>query len=494
MRKIAVFVSLVLMVSASISWGMDRSIIDRNDLSLKAGPTDPGEGVSMVWLESYVYPKVVKEDRVVSLGVRGTSKIESVTAYFDFSQDKVALTSYDGLYWSGAFKIPDNVVPGLHVARYSVKGRSGRIRRTVEFFIEESADFSKKGKPFSQGEAVVSQSWPLTVTATSAALVGGSSRILFAGQKVVGIYKVPWYKVVFEDGEEGFVAAAVVKEPLEDYYKQGYEAYRNKDFSSAIEAYKTTIAIKPDFVKGHLWLAKSYYHSGDMTSAYRSIMEALRLDERDMNCRVFANKLASKYYDTARAKFNAGRYNEAVASYQKVLELKPNSALSWIELGQCYAKLDVPMGARAAWREALKIEPENKQLHALLNISVAPMSLARRSNKGQRKLQRAALTKTASEMPPVLMDDSLVVLKAGKTKKGTRIDAALKSVIALTKSLGTPVVEKGWKTVKKGDKFLVRYFCEQGAGAVEAFDWLVDIDTKRISANNANARLLMNRW
>jgi len=104
------------------------------------------------------------------------------------------------------------------------------------------------------------------------------------------------------------------------------------------------------------------------------------------------------------------------------------------------------------------------------------------------------LTKTASEMPPVLMDDSLVVLKAGKTKKGTRIDAALKSVIALTKSLGTPVVEKGWKTVKKGDKFLVRYFCEQGAGAVEAFDWLVDIDTKRISANNANARLLMNRW
>ena len=56
------------------------------------------------------------------------------------------------------------------------------------------------------------------------------------------------------------------------------------------------------------------------------------------------------------------------------------------------------------------------------------------------------------------------------------------------------MAEKGWQTVKQGDKYLVRYLCEQGVGVVEAFEWLVDIDTKKLSASNDNARLLMNRW
>jgi len=56
------------------------------------------------------------------------------------------------------------------------------------------------------------------------------------------------------------------------------------------------------------------------------------------------------------------------------------------------------------------------------------------------------------------------------------------------------VVEKGWKTQKNGDKYLVRYLCEQGVGVVEAFEWLVDIDTKHLSANNDNAKILMERW
>jgi hypothetical protein len=81
-----------------------------------------------------------------------------------------------------------------------------------------------------------------------------------------------------------------------------------------------------------------------------------------------------------------------------------------------------------------------------------------------------------------------------KTSKGTRLESAIKSVVALTKSLGTPVVVKGWQIRKKGEKSIVKYVCEQSGGALETFDWLVDVDTRQVLPGNDNARLLMSRW
>jgi len=503
MKKAAILLILVLL--ASVAGGMDRSIIDREDLSLKAGPTKPGEAVSLVWLESYVYPKEVGDEKVISLGVRTTAKVKSVQAGFDFNQAKVALTSNDGLYWSGAYKIPDNVSAGLHVVRYKITGKNGNINRTVEFFVAENSGLVRNEQRVAKGEAIYVQSWPLTVSTTCSAMVGASSRILFPGEKLIGVSKMPWYKVVFADGEEGWVSASMVKEPLDEYYMLGYEAYRKKNYSAAIEYYKSTVSIDPTFVKGYFWLAKSYYRKGDMDQAYSAIREALNQDERNIDARVLASTLARHFFEQARAKFRNRRYNEAVVAYQKVLELKPSSALSWIELGKSYDMVGLPLEARSAWREALKIEPANSELHALLNINVAtaalakskpmPLQAARPMTKQEQIVAKAkAIISPVVETPAVLADDSLEIVRAGHTKKGTRIEAALKSVVALTKSLGTPVVEKGWQAKKAGDKFLVRYMVDQGPGVVEAFEWLVDVDTKDLTASNANSKLLMDRW
>ena len=95
---------------------------------------------------------------------------------------------------------------------------------------------------------------------------------------------------------------------------------------------------------------------------------------------------------------------------------------------------------------------------------------------------------------PLIADDSLQIVQAGKTDKGTRIDSAIRSVVALTKSLGTPIAEKGWAIKKRGEKVVVSYLCQQGSGALESFDWLVDVDTRRVIPSNSNARLLMSRW
>ncbi|MDD5383005.1 MAG: tetratricopeptide repeat protein [Candidatus Margulisbacteria bacterium] len=494
MKKITILVFLLILVSAAMAMADDRSIIDREDLSLKAGPTEPGEGVSLVWLECYVYPKTVKSERVISLGVRTTARVSAVSASFDSGPANIVLTSNDGLAWSGALKLPDNISSGIHIARYLIKGENkATIRRTIDFFVAEAAPESLSGPRISKGEAIYSQSWPLTIATTCSALVGASSRILYAGEKVIGVSQVPWYKVILEDGEEGWVPSAAVKEPVDEYYLLGYEAYNNKKYSEAIDYYKNTIAIRPDYVKGHLWLAKSYFQQGELESAYRKIKEAIRLDERDIDCKVFANTLARRYFAIARDKLNARRYNEAIAAYQNVLDLKPSSTASWIEMAQSYEKLGMPQEARSACREALRLEPENREVLAFLKIEPGTAVLAKADEQAIKEPVKIAARPSAG-IPPALADDSLNAVKEAKTGKGTRIEAAIKSVIALTKSLGTPVIEKGWQARKQGDKFLVRYLCDQGSGALEAFEWLVDIDTKQVSASNANSKLLMDRW
>ncbi|MEA3494136.1 MAG: tetratricopeptide repeat protein [Candidatus Margulisiibacteriota bacterium] len=494
MRRTIILVLLVSMfLTVSAAYGSEITGIDRDEISLKAGPTAPGEGLSMVWLEALVYPKIVRSDKVVSLGVRLTAKVDKVIVSFDFNEDKVKLTSDNGIYWSGAYQIPDGISAGLHVARYAIIGDKGEIQRTVEFFVDRPA-MPASNDDVSHGEVYAADGWPLTVTSTTSALVEGSSRVLYTGQRVIGLSKVPWYKVVFEDGEVGYISAMKVKEPIGEYFTLGQEAYHSKKFSSAISYFKDVVAIDKRFISGYLWLAKSYEQQGNIEASYRVIKTAIELDDRDMESRVFSNHLAKRYYAIANKDFKGGRFHEAIAAYQKVIDLKPSSITSWVELGKCYGNLGMGNEARASYGEALRNDPDNPTVLALLNVQTSHVALASVPQPAKPIKVVKTMPKTSNKVPALVADDSLIIVKAEKTRKGTSIDSALRSVIALTKSLGTPVAEKGWEIKERGSKFLVRYLCEQGQEVLEAFEWVVDVDTRRVSAYNDNARLLMTRW
>lgn len=474
---------------ATTAMGLERLETPRispDEISLKAGPTEPGEGLNLIWLEALVYPKEVKSDRVISLGVKLTSKVDSVVATFDFSDDRIPLVSNDGLDWKTIYRLPDGAGAGLHIVRYVISSKNKNIQRTVDFFVKDSSLPQTEGAGISKGEVIGIEKWPLTVTSTCAALVGASSRLLYPGQKVTGISKIAWYKVIFEDGEEGWVPATMILEPISDYMTAGYNFYLQGKDQEAVRYYKSVLAIDPAFAKAYFWLAKVYLRNNDLNAAYKMIREASRIDDRDLEIKVLSNAIAQKFFDTAHLKYREGRYNEAIASFQKVVELKPTSTLSWIEMGQSYKAVGMMAEANNAWREAQRLDPEN--LDALTLLSGVKLDSA----EFQPAAKTAGLKPTA--VPAVVADDSLSLVKSSKTKKGTKIENAIRSVIALTKSLGTPIVEKGWEIKKAGENYVVRYLCEQGNGDLEIFEWQANVDAKTIVAKNENAQLLMDRW
>jgi tetratricopeptide (TPR) repeat protein len=460
-------------------WGVE-AMFDRENLSIKAGPTEPGENIYLVWVEAFIYPKLVREERVLSLGVRTASKVKNVSASFDFKSKPVVLSGADGLSWGGAYKIPEGVTDGVHVVRYQIAGQRGSIQRTVEFFLESHASALKPLPQVSRGEVFQSSGWPLTVLASCTAFSGNSIRTLSPGQFLVGLSKMPWYKVVFEDGKEGWVSAANVKEPTNDYYNLGYRAYSAKNFSAAVKYYRDAVTIDPGFVKGYFWLAKSYAAQDNLDAAAEEIKKALRLDERDLECRVIADMLAQQFYSQGHKKFKQQRYHSAVAAYRQALDLKPSSVLSWVEMGAALQRLGLNSEARSAWKEGLKYDPENQSLRASVGLAA------------DKTVETPAGGKPA--LAVLVVDDSLRLIKGEKTTKGTKIETAIKSVVSLTKSLGTAIIEKGWQVKKEGEKTLVSYLCEQSGGAKETFDWVVDVDTRQVTPHNDNARLLMSRW
>jgi tetratricopeptide (TPR) repeat protein len=267
-----------------------------------------------------------------------------------------------------------------------------------------------------------------------------------------------------------------------------YTAYKAKNYSLAIKQYLEAIKLNPDSVKSYTWIAKCYLVQAEYDAAAQAINKALQIDDRDLDARVVANTLAQKMFALAQKKMMTKRYHEAIASFRRILEIKPNSTLSWIGIGEAYRQLGMEGEARAAWREALKYDPENRQLHGLLKTGY----YVEKDAKPEPNNLVAISEKAA--LPPMLADDSLAIVKNEKTNKGTKIESAIKSVVALTKSLGTQIAEKGWQIKKQGNRLIASYVCEQSGGQVESFDWLVDVDTRRAAPSNDNARLLMSRW
>jgi tetratricopeptide (TPR) repeat protein len=482
---IAGLVAALLLVNAAVAV---EGGIDRENLSLKAGPTEPGEALALVWVEALVYPKTVKDERVVSLGVRTAAAVKTVRAVFDFPAEPINLTSNDNLSWSTAYKIPDSVAPGVHVARYRISGQTGSIQRTVEFLVEKN-DSDQRASGVSRGEAYQSSGWPLTINATCTAFSPDSNRILYPGQILTSISKMPWYKVVFEDGKEGWVSAANVKEPTEDYCQLGNEALRTGNPSLALKYFQNAVAVNPDLVKGYIGLARSYDGVGQKDSAAAAVKKALRLDERNIEARVLASELAQDYFVAGIGKQRTRRWPEAVTTFRQAVELRPEMSAAWLALGDSLAASGLEQEAKSTWRTGLKYDPGNAALRVKAGKAAV---LAAEQPAKQPPL--TAVVRPRSGVAPLVANESLQIIKSGKTNKGTKIDSALRSVVTLTKSLGTPIVEKGWQVKKQGEKFLVSFLCEQSGGALESFDWLVDVDTRQVLPHNDNARLLMSRW
>ena len=87
-----------------------------------------------------------------------------------------------------------------------------------------------------------------------------------------------------------------------------------------------------------------------------------------------SGETAGYYFLLARYYENTGRASDAVAAYQKALELEPKSAEIRAQLAALYAREDKAVEAVDTAEEALKYDPGNEEANRILGTIYSILS------------------------------------------------------------------------------------------------------------------------
>jgi tetratricopeptide (TPR) repeat protein len=136
------------------------------------------------------------------------------------------------------------------------------------------------------------------------------------------------------------------------HYNLGYVYMQKKDWPSAEAAYKKALEIKPDFSDASIALAKVYQESGQKDKA----METMAAGGSDPKV----------LFNLGIMNLNAGKYDEAEAAFNKVMELDPNNAEVHFHMGTIALNKGKADEAIAHLEKYLSMSPQNAQ-----NVSTA---------------------------------------------------------------------------------------------------------------------------
>jgi TolB-like protein len=122
----------------------------------------------------------------------------------------------------------------------------------------------------------------------------------------------------------------------------------HREHDRALAEARRSIALAPNFARGHLIIARILTFSGDAAAAIDAIDACMRLDPlyRDLTLHFLAE-----------ARVSLGQFNAAVAALKQRLERNLNAQTSLALLANCYGHLGRIAEARAAWAEVMRIAP-----------------------------------------------------------------------------------------------------------------------------------------
>ena len=148
-----------------------------------------------------------------------------------------------------------------------------------------------------------------------------------------------YYRLNRLDESISDLSQAINQQP-DDYFpraERGKGYFKKRNFDSAISDFSQAIKLKPQDRWLYISRGEAFYQKGDIVSAIRDFEESARIDP---------NFIRANYF-LAGALFDAGRYDESLTKWQKVLELSSGQ-------GRMLAGKAITLAALGKKEEALK--------------------------------------------------------------------------------------------------------------------------------------------
>jgi tetratricopeptide (TPR) repeat protein len=116
-----------------------------------------------------------------------------------------------------------------------------------------------------------------------------------------------------------------------------------------IEALKKKIEVEPTNISNYLKLAQQYLNQGNNMEAQKTVLEALKLDAKNIEALAILGDVKQNLQD----------YNGAIEAYKKILSVTPDDKINLLEISICFKSLKDYATARSYVLKVLKLEPGN---------------------------------------------------------------------------------------------------------------------------------------
>jgi len=153
-----------------------------------------------------------------------------------------------------------------------------------------------------------------------------------------------------EAGQKAVSAPVADVDPLREIYQKVERLVKDGRQTEAVSELEKLVEMHPDFAAAHNDLGILYYNQGDKEKALRHYEHAVRIDPHNLT---FKKNLADYYFVAA------GRVEEALAIYNKVLEVDFGDVDALMSMGLICEALERPEDARHFYNRVLEVEPGN---------------------------------------------------------------------------------------------------------------------------------------
>lgn len=150
---------------------------------------------------------------------------------------------------------------------------------------------------------------------------------------------------------------------------------QNAFWADEVSLFERTVRFEADFGRGHILLGRAYYNQGRFPEAVAAYQKALQIMrgyfEKTPSAEarlVYAGFIKGIHFDLAHCFEGLGRFPEAVAQYQKALELDPADSVLHNNLGVCYLHLNETAKAAEHFGRAVELDGNNALARRNLDI------------------------------------------------------------------------------------------------------------------------------
>jgi tetratricopeptide (TPR) repeat protein len=169
-------------------------------------------------------------------------------------------------------------------------------------------------------------------------------------------------------------------ETAKEFHDKGEAAYKAKDYAKAVEYYTEALKLEPDRHETIYARGVNYYNLkryDDALADFNKIKDIKKIDHHALNYIGLVYNEKKDWYAAYKA------FTEAV-------KLEPNSLLYCLNAARAAVTTDNRASAIAYYKEALKIDPTNKEAPKYINARMAAMEKSAEEHKTaieQRELQ-----------------------------------------------------------------------------------------------------------